>query len=260
MEPTDIKIYVKIDYIQLYSGDNASYISNKLSQFYIEDSFRRIENWASNKYFINNDFVLIHSYNSENYYQNTLKICQPTIQQQIHLHKLLDNLKIRHQLSKFELSFDMTPTAAGTATGEIQDWMAMHMHQKYVPKNVDPFWYEDTFYTRPTRQVQGRANRGLKLYQKLLAGSDEIIRCEIEMKRSYCRRKDISFPLTNIHDPVSNTMTFLDFDQKKFEKYMSKNKLRKFQRRTEINAGNSPESAEEGQALAEVLQRNAEVE
>jgi len=105
--------------------------------------------------------------------------------------------------------------------------MAMHMHQKYVPKNIDPFWYEDTFYSRPTRLKQGSGTRGLKLYEKLF-GVQAVVRCEIEMKRKYLRRKGMKFPLTEINDPVANTLVFYEFDQKKFENYMSKNKLRRF--------------------------------
>ena len=225
MQPTDVRTHVLIDYLQLSSIDSASYISKVLSKYFIVGSHKRNEHWHSNKYNINDEYTLIHSYNTENINQNTLKLCQPTIPQQLHLHQLLNKLQIQHKISKFELAFDLSPATADTTTGDIHGWMAMHLHQRYVGRSIDPFWYENTYYTRPTRQKQGRASRGLKLYQKIF-GVQEVVRCEIEMKRQYLRRKGMKFPLTQIPDPVANTLGFLEFDQRKFEKFLAKENLR----------------------------------
>jgi hypothetical protein len=230
MEPTDITTNISIDYVQLFTNNNSHYISNILSSISKPEKHRRNNNWESNQYqlidYKQNPYKIIHSFNLENLQLNTIKICQPTLLQQFHLNNVLNNLKINHQLSKFELSFDMSPSTAATVTnGDIKEWIAMHLFQKYVPTKVNAFWIEDTFYTRPTRMKNGCGHRGVKLYEKLL-NYKLVTRCELEMKRSYIKKRNIQFPITTIKDPLKNTLVFYEFDKDKFRDYLSENNKR----------------------------------
>ena len=230
MEPTDITTNILIDYTQIFSKNNSHYISKILTSISKPQKHRRNNNWESKQYqlkdYKQNPYKIIHSYNLDNLLLNTIKICQPTLLQQIHLNNVLNNLKINHQLSKFELSFDMSPSTAATVTnGDIKEWIAMHLFQKYVPKKVNAFWVENTFYSRPTRNKHNCGCRGVKLYEKQL-NYKLMIRCEIEMKRPYIKKRNIRFPITSINDPVKNTFVFYQFKEDKFKDYLSKQNKR----------------------------------
>ncbi len=229
LEPDDVTIVCSVDYLKIFIESPNRYMLTQILKNtpgfnfmgHVVSSVNK--NWHCDEYRVYpGDEIkeIYHEYSTENEYIQLIKLSRPTIELNEHINNFIKVNGVQCKLSRIEFPFDIYPKRTGVSLKEIKKWVEMHLLQLYVPAKVKEFRYKDTYYTRPTRGLKGQTSRGMKVYIK----NESFVRCELELLRPYIKRKELEFSNNNISLELSKNFRFVEFDNKKFNRYLLKDK------------------------------------
>ena len=231
LETDDVSIQTSVDYLKIFIESPQRKMLIKLLKvtpgfnFMAHVVSNNNKNWQCDEYFIYVGYEIkkiYHEYSIEKEYIQLIKLLQPTIELHEYINNFIKINGIQCKLSRIEFPFDIYPKRSGISLNDIKNWVEMHLLQLYIPAKVKEFRIKDTFYTRPTRKLSGQASRGMKVYIK----NNSFVRCELELLRPYIKRNKMEFTSThNIALELSRNFRFVEFDMKKFNKYLVKDKI-----------------------------------
>ena len=229
LRPEDVTIETSVDYLKIFIESPHRYLLTQILKstpgfnYWGHIVSSNNKNWHCDEYriYIGDDIKeVFHEYSIERSSIQLIKLSQPTYELKEYILNFMKENDIKCKLSRIEFPFDIYPKRTGLSLKEIKKWIEMHLLQLYVPAKVKEFRFKDTYYTRPTRGLKGQTNRGMKVYIK----NESFVRCELELLRPDIKKKELEFSTENISLELSKNFRFVNFDKKKFNRYLLKDK------------------------------------